>query len=270
MQAASSEGGQKMLARNHRLQVGQQGIVGYVTSIGKALIASDVGEVSEYFDNTELPETQSEVALPLKLGNEIIGALDIQSIEKNAFTQADVSVFSILANQVAVAIQNSRSLLQAQRSLRDADLATKQLTGQVWQDYSQSMKVIGFRYDGGKSQPLKELEFSPKEGSLHIPIQVRGFEVANLVLEAPDPDHQWTNEDISMAQNAAERAGLALENARLLEDAQRRAAKERTISEGAARVSADLDVESILQKTAEELENVLGSTELVIQFESEE
>jgi len=99
---------------------------------------------------------------------------------------------------------------------------------------------------------------------------LRGQTIGKLRLSALDPDRNWTDDELAMAQATAERTALTLETARLLEDAQKRAAKERTISEGTTRVSAALNVEGILHATAEELERALGSSEIVIQLEGEE
>lgn len=270
LRAANSEGGQNMLKRGHRLQVGKQGIVGYVTSRGQARVALDVGDEAVYFDNPDLPKTHSEVALPLIFGREIIGALDIQSTETNAFSQEDVETFSILADQISVAIQNAQSLDQAQRALQEADRATKQLTAQAWKAHTQVARIKGVHFDGSNTRRLADTANTNEEGSLRIPIQIRGLEVASLRITAPNPDYHWPEIEIAMAQATAERTALALENARLLEDAQKRAAKERTISEGATRVSAALDVENILRATAKELERALGSSEVVILLEGEE
>jgi GAF domain-containing protein len=126
LRATNSDGGLIMLRRGHRLKVGEQGIVGFVTSRGEPRIALNVGQDAVFFNNPDLPETRSELALPLKLGGTILGALDLQSMDVNAFSQEDVSVLSILADQVAIAIQNARSAEQAQRALIEAGIATKQ------------------------------------------------------------------------------------------------------------------------------------------------
>ena len=264
LQAANSEGGQTMLARGHRLGVGQQGIVGYVTSRGQARVALDVGEEAVYFNNPDLPDTHSEVALPLKLGQEIVGALDIQSVERNAFSQEDVNTFSILADQISVAIQKSQSLDQAQSALETADRATRQLTGQAWETFTRTMSVKGFFFGGGKLKPLKEARKAPEKDTLRVPIQVRGQEIANLVLEASEPDYLWQKDELAMIQAAAERAALALENARLLEDAQRRASREQTIGEIADSLSRASEVETILQVAAEELGRRLSTSGVTV------
>lgn len=100
LSAANSEGGRRMLDRQHKLKVGSQGIVGNVTSTGKPRIALDTGSDAVFFDNPDLPETHSEMALPLRVGALIVGALDVQSMEQNAFSKDDVEVLSILADVV--------------------------------------------------------------------------------------------------------------------------------------------------------------------------
>jgi putative methionine-R-sulfoxide reductase with GAF domain/HAMP domain-containing protein len=102
LQAANSQGGQRMLQRGHRLKVGEMGIVGYVTQTGQPRIALDVGRDAIFFDNPELPATRSEMALPLEVGGRIIGALDVQSREATAYDEEDVALLRILADQVAM------------------------------------------------------------------------------------------------------------------------------------------------------------------------
>ena len=268
LQAANSAGGQNMLRRGHRLKVGAQGIVGNVTSTGNARIALDVGEDAVYFDNPDLPDTRSEIALPLKIAGQTFGALDLQSTQPKAFGDEDIQTLSILADQVAIAIQNARSFKQSRQAAHESEIAYRQMTGQAWHQVATQRKVIGYEYDGLALKPITEI--SKDNSSYKIPLLLRGQIIGALKLNASDNNRSWTEDEIAMAQATAERTVLALENARLLEDAQRRATKERTISESAARVSAALDLEGILEATAEELERTLGGSEVIIQLESEE
>ena len=267
LQAANSSGGQRMLSRGHRLKVGEQGIVGYVTSAGAPRIALDVGVDVVHFNNPDLPETRSEIALPLKIAGNTFGALDLQSTEPNAFRDEDIETLSILADQVAIAIQNTRSLEQSLIAAEEAESAYRQLTGQIWSKVPASRGISGYEYDGNKVTPVEigsmDAEFT------EVPIQLRGQTIGKIKLSYLGEIRTWTSDELAMAQAAAERTALALENARLLEEAQDRAMKERTISEGTARVSEALDIESILQTTAEELERVLGGSEVIIALESE-
>lgn len=262
LEASNTEGGLVMLKRGHRLKVGEQGIVGFVTSRGESRIALNVGQDSVFFNNPDLPDTRSELALPLKIGETILGALDLQSVEENAFTQADVSVLSILADQVAVAIQNARSSEQAQRALLEADLATRQLSGEAWKGYAKSIQSKGYRYDGVKSEALKEASVSRNEnGSLSIPVQLRGQTIGRLKLKASDATRNWTEDERAIIESTAERVAIAMEGARLLEEAQKRAARESFLSDVGAKLGTSFQLDSILRDTVEELgQNLQGST----------
>jgi len=119
LRAASSEGGRRMLERGHRLAVGKVGIVGYATGTGKPRIALDVGADAVHFANPDLPHTRSEVALPLRLGERILGALDVQSTEPNAFEESDVVVLQTMADQLATALENARLVDSLSRQSAD-------------------------------------------------------------------------------------------------------------------------------------------------------
>ncbi len=138
LRAANSEGGQRMLARGHRLAVGAKGIVGHVTRTGQPRISLDVGADAVYFDNPDLPETRSEMALPLRLGGEtqgVIGALDVQSTESAAFDQEDVAVLSALADQIAIAIQNARLFQQSQQALEETETIYRRRLRAEWDSF---------------------------------------------------------------------------------------------------------------------------------------
>lgn len=262
LRSANTDGGLRMLARGHRLKVGEQGIVGFVTQTGTARIALDVGQDAVFFNNADLPDTRSELALPLKVGNSIIGALDLQSTEANAFATEDVALLTILADQVAVAIQNALSYEQARRALREAEIASRQASGQAWREYVETLQTKGFRYDGIKAEALKEPPGPTDEkNDLLIPVQVRGQTIGRLRLKTSDSAHQWTEDELAIIEATAERVALALDGARLLEDAQKRAARETFLSEIGTKLGASFQLDSILRDTVEELgQNLKGST----------
>lgn len=262
LEASNTEGGLKMLVRGHRLKVGEQGIVGYVTSRGEPRIALDVGQDAVFFDNPDLANTRSELALPLKIGEKIIGALDLQSTEQKAFSNEDVSVLSILADQVAIAIQNARSAEQAQRALLEADIAAKQLSGEAWQGYVKTIQTRGYRYDGVKSDALTEPSgFKDQKGALSIPVQLRGQTIGHIKLKTSDASRKWTDDERAIIESTAERAALAMEGARLLDEAQKRAARESFLSEIGTKLGTSFQLDSILRDTVEELgQNLKGST----------
>jgi GAF domain-containing protein/PAS domain-containing protein len=267
LKATNSEGGRRMLDRSHRLEVGEKGIVGNVAARGRPRIALDTGADAVYFDNPDLPETKSEVALPLLQGKEVIGVLDVQSTTENAFSQDDIETLSILADQVGVTIQNTRLYEENITALENAEKAYRQLTGETWQEVLKSQALKGYVYDGVSSQPLTR---NISGHSISIPVTVRGQNIGALKLEALETDREWTDDELAMMKAAAERAALALENARLLADSRKRAAKERVIGEISAKISAQSDVDELLKTAVLELNRSLPGTEIAIQFRKEE
>ena len=267
LRASNSQGGLKMIKKGHRLKVGTEGIVGYVTRTGQARIALNVEDDSVYFGSVDLPDTRSEITLPLKSGELILGALDIQSVEANAFSEEDSSTLSILADQMAIAIQNAISYEQSQRALLAAEIASRKAVGQAWKGYTESHGRRGYRYDGVRSEPLKEASASSESNNaLNIPVRLRGQTIGHLKLQYPDVSRAWTEDELAMAEATAERVALALEGTRLLEDAQKRAARETFLSDITAKLGSSFQMDSILRDTVEELGQALKHSTVTFQL----
>ncbi|MBN1583988.1 MAG: GAF domain-containing protein, partial [Anaerolineae bacterium] len=131
--AASSEGGRRMLAREHQVRIEQDGgIVGEVVQQGVPRIVLDVNLDVEFHYEPELLDTRSQIALPLQARGQIIGVLDVQSTEPEAFSDEDVTVLQTLADQVAMAISNARLFQQAQQAVEAERQAYGQMTQEAW------------------------------------------------------------------------------------------------------------------------------------------
>ena len=290
LQAANSDGGKRMLERNHRLQMGI-GVVGFCAQTGQPRIALDVGADAVFFNNPDLPETRSEVALPMNARGKTIGVLDVQSTEAGAFSSEDLQVLTALANQVTIALENTRLLTESRAALLQVQEVYNEYTRTEWSRTITQAEQHGFRFQTGRIEILESALQNPevssavqsgevmanqtngskeKRAALAVPVKLRGEIIGILHVESNDPSKHWQDEEISLVQAVAERAAFAMENARLFQDARRRAAKERLISEASARISGGLSIENILQTTAEELERVLGGSEILIQFQSKE
>ncbi len=120
LRAGRGEPGRKMIEAGHKLKVDGHSMIGRATGERRALIALDVGEEPVHFKNPYLPNTHSEMALPLIVGNELIGALTVQSEEIAAFTEDDIVVLQGMADQLAIAIKNARLHRENQRLLARA------------------------------------------------------------------------------------------------------------------------------------------------------
>ena len=130
LQAGSGEAGKKMLAEGHRLKCDESSMVGWATFHGQARIALDVGDEPHRFDSPHLPLTRSEIALPLIARGRVIGALDVQSRQPNAFDTDDITTLQLMANQLANVIENARLLQRTEQNLHETEILYR-LTGEM-------------------------------------------------------------------------------------------------------------------------------------------
>lgn len=267
LRSANTGMGQSMIARGYRLPVGQLGIVNSVAQTGQPRIALNLGEDKAFFNNPELSETKAQLALPLKSGNEIIGVLDIQSLQVDDFNETDISTLSILADQVGIALQNAFLFEESQRALREANVESMQSAQRAWKGYSETIHTKGYRYDGIKSEPLKDTSRLNKENDgLLIPVQLRGQTIGRLKLNVSERSHHWTDDELVIVKATAERVALALESARLLDEAQKRATREAFLSEVATKLSTSFQLDSILRDTVQELGQTLKNSTVTFQL----
>lgn len=341
LRAASGEAGRKLLAQNYRLPIsstlvtagrsqvtlgtrlseiapgaarsysettsGARSIVASVVEQGQAHIAQDVEKDQSYLNNPLLPYTRSELALPLRIGrgpagsSTIIGVLDVQSIEERAFDSDDVTILQTVADQLAVAIENTRLIERLQTNLAELERAYAQVTRQSWQDFTDRRSAFGpdgnagttgssaYRYTGLDAVPLTQADLRPEAAralaqseviiedissaaeagdadpthNLAIPVRLREqvIGVLNLRFESP-----VTPDTVQLVSAAGERLALLLENARLLQDAQRLAEREQQINIISNQVRGSTEVEDILQNTVRELGRLLGASRTFIQL----
>ncbi|MCI0549601.1 MAG: GAF domain-containing protein [Anaerolineae bacterium] len=284
LSAANSEGGQNMLARHHRLKVGEVGIVGYVTSTGNPRVALDTGSDVVFFNNPDLPHTRSEIALPFKVGGQVIGALDVQSKEPNAFAEEDISILSILSEQVGIAIQNSRQYEETRRALAESEMLSRQFVQRGWQQFTKSRNLAGIRHTGARATLLYSKNSENKDegqstrdqvlndsrdASLVLPVKLRDEVIGTVNVRTPG-NREWDQDELDIVTAIIERAAVSLENARLLAESQKRAAKERTIGEISAKISAQSDIDQLLKTAAQELGRTLPKANISIQFKKED
>lgn len=264
--ATNSEGGLRMLERGHNLKIGEQGIVGYVAGTGQPRIASSVGQDAVFFNNPDLPATQSEMALPLRSSGKVVGVLDVQSAEENAFSDDDVSVLNTLADQVTLAIDNARLYEATRRSLEEAEALYRQYLRQAWSRLPREQQLAGYRYTPRGAAPLDaplslEKEREMGRASLKVPIKLRGEVIGNLVIQSQG-NRNWTQDQIELVQAVAERVALSAENARLFDETSRRAERERIVTEITSKIRSTNDPEEMIRTALDELRSALGATQV--------
>ena len=275
--AANSEGGRRMLGRHHSLRIGEQGIVGYVAARGDARVARNVGEDIVFFNNPDLPATRSEAALPLRSATRIVGVLDVQSTKEDAFRPDDLRILGVLADQVSMAIENTRLFEATQRSLTETETLYRQYVRAAWRRFQPDERVTGYRFTSRGSTPLHSAGLVPasaesealnpdtatESGSYQVPIKLRGETIGDLVVHS-SPEGGLSQDQLDLVQAVAERVALSVENARLFDETSRRAARERLVTEITTKIRSLNDPQAMMSTALEELRSALGASQVQI------
>jgi len=210
------------------------------------------------------------MALPLKAGNEVIGALDIQSTEVGAFTNEDFKTLSTLADQVSLAIQNARLFDQTQKMLSESEAIQRQYVRETWSRLPKEEKLSGYRYSITGAVPLSDKEIIPAESNekkngreISVPIILRGETIGLLTVQVPKSEH-FSTDQMDLVKAVAERVALSAENARLFDETARRAEREHLVSDITTKIRSTNDPQEMVKTAIEELRRALGVTRVEV------
>lgn len=281
MRAGSGEAGRVLKSRGFRLRVGEPNIVGQVTQSGEERVLNDVGADFTYLREAVLPLTRSEAVLPLKVGGQrIIGALDLQSALLNAFDPDTISILQILSGQLAVIIENSRLSAALADARQEAGTLLQRYTQESWSGQAALQRSPGYRFDLIEVQPFHAAGADPRlaaaladvplEGSrvqvvplenggslLRAPLTMYNQVVGVIGLEEEDPTRAWSEDEVKILEALTTQISLALENARLLDEAQRRTSQLRLLQEVTSAASAHTDLGALLDDVTRALRTAL-------------
>ena len=284
LRAGTGKAGQIMLARGHRLRVAEGSMIGWSIVHSQARVAqqADLDEVREA--TTELPETRSEAALPLRARGQVIGALTVQDNVPGAFDPATITVLQTMADQVAVALDNARLFAEAQQALRTARQAYGELSREAWMEMLAGQADWGYRYMQDRvfaaagdwpevMQRALQTEQSVQLGAeaqsegavLAIPLRVRGEPIGVLRFRKR-AQAVWTETEQALLHGLVDQLGDALEGARLFQESQHRAAREQLASEITAHIRETLDMEVVAQRAIQELGQALDADAVTLQL----
>lgn len=273
----------------------RRGIVGRVARTGQYVLLNEARSAPEFEPHPLLPDTQAELAIPLRQGQVVLGVLDIHSAHPQAFQDRDLVLFQSVADQVVVALNNARLFEQTDQAVAEARRLNQQLTRDAWQDISMATTSSGYTYAGyGAPSPAAEDDWLPvmaqavqTQAFLHsdpgtngsgekaarrqlaLPLTLRG-EVIGVVGVESRSDQPWTQEQESMLQALGNQISLALEAARLTRETQRRAAREAVIAQLTQEVWASNTIDDVLQNAVQQLGQRLDADRVVLQLTAHE
>lgn len=293
LEAATGEAGRLLLEMGYKVEVDEATSIGRGIIHQQACIASNLEEGSVRLDALPMPHTRSEIALPLRSRGRVLGALSVQSTREAAFSDVSVPILQMMADQVAIAIDNARLFTETQAALQEAQATHRRYLVESWREFLAARPVSQVEYvqpgvEIGNGDLLRQTQHAavahqrtvaahspPAESgeaaatpqaALVVPLKLRGQVIGTLALHETRRQRPWTAEEVALAETVAEQVALTVENLRLMDEAQRRAGRERLTGEVTARMSETLDIETILKTATQEIRRTLGVPEVIIRL----
>ena len=281
--ASPTEAGRLMINDGYKVRAGEVGIVGHVSASGEPQVILNKGIDAVHFNNPYLPNTRTQLAVPLKVESRVIGVLDVQSDQVQAFNAEEIAIMQIMADQLASAIERTRLLQTVERNLNELEGAYGQYTLESWSGSAEGIQTgnRGYRFDNIRIQSITELTDLGKEAfsagktitskgnqqksdnTVAIPIKLRGQTIGVVTLKLKD---DYSGSTVPTIESATERLALSMESARLYEEARLRADREQSISRVTTAISTPTEYEEILQTTVREVGKMLKDAEVAIQI----
>ena len=282
LRASTGDVGKRLLERGHRLAVGGTSVIGRTTGEGVVTAVLDT-EASEFHHKNELlPNTRAELAIPLRLGKAIIGALDVQSFAANSFTEDQITTLQAMADQIAISIENARLYQESVRVLDEIARQNRETTADTWREHlygTRTRELVAWAgtptrtdTDGLREQAIKRRDANWRHDRkrtipIAVPILLRGQPLGAVVWELPAVE--YNDEKVALAEELVNRLSLSLDNARLFEESQRTADRERILNEIASKITAQSDIESILTTAVREVGQALRTQNVKVRLGAE-
>jgi GAF domain-containing protein/HAMP domain-containing protein len=259
LKAATGEAGRVLTESRHRVEATDTNIIGKSIRTRQAQVMVEVRDKATRNNNPLLPYTRSEISLPLLVGDQISGVLDVHSTHAEAFSEQDIETLQNMANQVAISLDNARLFEETRFRLNELNNIQKLYLRDAWTDSNLS--------HGGISLAIGKNAHEDEEKLVEFPITLRDQIIGQLKVGG---EETLSIEDKNWIQAIVAQAALALENARLLEESQSAAVREKFVTEIANKIWASTSIDGVLQTTVRELGQILDATEATIEIDVEE
>jgi len=254
LKEATGEAGRVLKQNHHRLEIAGKNMVGTAIREVAPRIAQIASEEKQRFENPLLPYTRSEVAMPLVIGDRVLGALSVQSTREADFGPQVIETMQNMVGQVSIALENARLFQEAQENIREMRTVQQQYLLQGWQGLSEENQNLEYRIGDEENDNSIKLE---------VPISLRDQILGQIMLEG---QAEWTPDQQSLVDAVATQAAIALENARLVSESRHIALRERMAAEINSKIWSSATIDGVLQTVVKELGRRLDASSATIEL----
>jgi len=258
LKEATGDAGNVLKQNHHRLEVTEKNMVGKAIREKSPRIAQIASEEKQRFENPLLPYTRSEIALPLLVGDRVLGALNVQSMREADFGPQIIATMQNMAGQVAIALENARLYQEARQVIKEMRAVQQQYLQEGWSGYSVQNEKLEYGVGDESHENSQKMEVS---------ISLRDQILGQIMLEGND---EWTQDQRSLANAVATQAAVALENARLVSESRQVAVRERMLAEVNSKIWSSATIDGVLQTVVKELGRRLNASQVTIELNMED
>lgn len=267
LRAGTGEVGQQLLARSHRLNLDETSIVAQTVQLLRPVLVVDTVDSPIHKPNPLLPDTRSEIAIPLVVQNELLGVLDMQAVTPGKFNYENLPAFQAMATQLAGVIRGARAFEETQSAVERADMVNRRLTADSWQGYMGQLTEqgrLGYEYNLESASPIPPevlLEQNGVDEDKHVQhaITVRGQKIGTILIEEDRP-REWEEDEKRLIEEVAETVARTLDQMRAFDETQSalnevalRAIELQTVAELSAEISSTLDIPRLVKEVSDQV-----------------
>lgn len=263
LQASSSPKGKELIEQLFSTKIDGKNLLSTVVHQNRAIITSDTDK-KLFIRDENFPATRSRILLPLTIRNNVMGLLDLHSETKRTLNMEDVEILQTLADLTAISFDNVRLLNETRNLLTQLEATSSLQTQQIWRKLT-SRELPAYQYTPAGVRPIFNRERNNQENEgLKIPLILAGQSIGSIKLRRKNNQSEWTEREKLLVEKIADQISLALENSRLVEEAQKNAARDQMIANISTRIRETLDIQSVTRTAAEEIRRVFDLKEAEI------
>lgn len=288
LRAGTGEAGRQMLAREHRIRVGE-GMIGWCVAHAQSRFAQEAEEDGVRLISPELPETRAEAALPLRTRGRVLGALSVQSTQSGFFDPTTVTVLQTMADLLAIALHNAALIEESERAVAAVRRAYGQVSAQAWEMLLQARGAWGYSYSDGVVRPVRTghdgsgwspetleatqmrqpvIRRSGGESAVAIPLRLGDTVIGAITFGRDASAGDWDADDLTTLNTVADQLSQALDSARLLQESRSHAAREQQINDVVAAITNAVDIKAMLRSAVQALGRLPGVLEASVHLDA--
>jgi GAF domain-containing protein len=262
LQAASSQAGKELIGQAFRIETDKRNQIYVAVTSNQYTLSSDLDR-AYFLRDQNFPLTRSRMILPLAIRDSVFGYFDIHSDQTQAFTSQDGDVLQTVADLTAIAFENTRLVNETQNLLTQLEISASTQTQQTWSKMAGRQKPA-YQYTPAGVRPIFSSDKQRDEDGLHVPLTLHGKAIGRIKLKRKGMATSWSQRERLLVGKIADQIALALENSRLVEEAQKNAARDQMIANISSSIRETLNIDSVISTAAAEMQRVFDLKEVEI------